>query len=380
MSEPVAHLYAHIPFCPAKCPYCAFVTHVGSLKLLEPYLAALVREAEGLARVRPGGPLRTVYFGGGTPSLMSPDQIRAVLAHLDRLFGLTSDCEVTLEAHPATVDPPTLQRFRAAGVTRLSTGGESLSPAELSHLGRKHTSERVLEVIDLARQAGYDSVNVDFMYGIPLQTLESWEETLQRALGAEPDHLSLYPLSIEPRTVFCRRWKERMLEVPGDDLVAEMYHLACRKLRAAGYYHYEVANWALPGHRSQHNLAYWYNRDFYAIGVGAHGYLRPYRTENVTQTRRYIDLVLSGACATADRVHVDPPTELAETIMLRLRLLEEGLDLADLRSRFGLDLADRRAGEIAELVASGLLQASESRLLLTEAAVPVANEVWQRFM
>jgi oxygen-independent coproporphyrinogen-3 oxidase len=311
---------------------------------------------------------------------MSPEQLGRLLASFDALFGLADNCEITVEAHPSTVNREKLEGFRSVGTTRLSTGAESLDSQELHALGRQHSAYRVLEVIELARRAGFSDVNVDLMYGVPSQTLESWNCTLHRILAAEPVHLSLYPLSIEPRTVYARRWKQHTLQVPDDDMVASMYHLACHRLRDAGYEHYEVANWAQPGHRSRHNLAYWYNREFYAVGVGAHGYLKPYRRENVTQTRRYIDRVLAGSSPVQTHTLIDRETELSETVMLRLRLLQDGLDLTEIHDRFGVDLARRFADDLSELTAAGLVRLDDRRLLLEESAVPVANEVWQRLI
>ncbi len=376
---PPTHLYVHIPFCPSKCPYCAFVTHIGSLTLLEPYLDALHAEAARLARLRPGGALKTIYLGGGTPSLLSPAQLTSLLKYFEAIFGFDRGCEITIEAHPATVDRDKLRGFRAAGATRISFGGESLQPRELEHLGRTHGGERVVEVVAEARASGFESVNVDFMYGVPEQTVQSWGETLSKILRSEPDHLSLYPLSIEPRTVFSRLRDRNQLEIPDDDTVVEMYHLARDGLREAGFIHYEIANWARPGKESSHNLAYWRNREFYAVGAGAHGYLHPYRTENIPRTRRYIETVLDGGSACAERITIDSSLEFNETVMLRLRLLTEGLDLIEIGERFGIDLGERFSDDIRLLTGAGLMRAEGGRLFLEETAVPVANEIWARF-
>lgn len=380
LEPPVTSLYVHIPFCPVKCEYCAFVTHVGSLRLMEPYLKALTREAEELAHTWPGGPLDTIYFGGGTPSMVPPDKLEDLIAEIRQLFGLSRGCEITLEAHPETVDFEGLGAFRRAGVTRLSVGGESLNATELRRLRRRHTGERVVEVLQEARSAGFENVNIDLMYGIPGQTLASWNDTLDRLLTAGPDHLSLYPLSIEPRTVFWRKQKQHALPLPDDDDVAAMYRLACRRLAETGYEHYEVANWARAGRRCRHNLAYWYNREFYAVGVGAHGYLRPHRTENVRQTRRYIDRVLAGESPVEESNFIDAQTEFSETLMLRLRLLQDGLDPSEMERRFGIDIWFWFGREISELTEAGLIDATIDRIALREDAVPVGNEVWQRFV
>jgi len=311
---------------------------------------------------------------------MTPDQLAGLLSHVDARFGLERDCEVTLEAHPGTVDPVALRGFRQVGATRLSVGGESLDDTELRHLGREHGWRRVVAVVEEARSAGFQAVNVDLMYGIPGQTLDSWDSTVRRLIDAGPDHLSLYPLSIEPRTVFARKRRKNLLPVPEDDAVVAMYHLACERLRIAGYEHYEVANWSRPGKRCLHNLAYWYNREFYAAGVGAHGYLRPYRTENLTQTGRYIETVLGGASPVKDRILLDRPSEFNETVTLRLRLLRDGLELGEVQERFGIDLRKRFAADLSDLLGAGLIRLNGNRLTLAEEAVPVANEIWQRFM
>jgi oxygen-independent coproporphyrinogen III oxidase len=376
----VTSLYAHIPFCSKKCEYCAFVTHVGSLKLMTPYLAALSREAEHLAIERPGGPLTTLYFGGGTPSLMTPHQLSSLLSQIDRLFAIEPLCEITLEAHPDTLNLQTLKDFRSAGVTRISFGAESLEPAELQSLGRLHKPEQVINLITQAQEVGFEAVSVDLMYGIPGQTIESWTRTLQIILPVGPEHLSLYPLSIEPKTVFAKKWRENLLSVPEDESVVAMYGLACEMLSSAGYEHYEVANWSLPHKHCLHNLSYWNNHEFYAIGVGAHGYLKPYRTENPRRTARYIRGWLEGKPPEQVKVYVNETAELTETVMLRLRLLQEGLSLSEVRQVFGVDIASTFARDLDELAQMGLIKLTENRLVLEEAAVSVANEIWSRFV
>lgn len=373
-------LYIHIPFCPAKCPYCAFVTHIGSLKLVEPYLRALAVEAERASLGRPRVPLETVYLGGGTPSMLTPGQLDQLLTQIARIFGIAPDAEITLEAHPGTVDPAKLAGFRAAGATRISFGGESLRPDELLSLGRTHARSRVLDAVAEARAEGFDAINVDLMYGVPGQTLESWDATLTDVLGTAPDHLSLYPLSIEPRTVFARLRNRNQLELPADETVVDMYSLACGRLGDAGYRHYEIANWALTGHQSRHNLAYWRNLDFHAIGVGAHGYLRPSRFENLTQTSRYIETVLAGRSPRRVEYHTDATLEASDTIMLGLRLLLEGLDTREINRRYGINLLDRFASDIETLTNANLMRLNGDRLYLSETAVPVANEIWARFI
>jgi oxygen-independent coproporphyrinogen III oxidase len=374
------YLYVHVPFCPAKCEYCAFVTHIGSLKLVPSYVQALCVEADLRALAHDGTTLDTVYFGGGTPSMLTPAQVAQLLCHFDSRFGLASGCEVTLECHPSTITLEILRGFRGAGVTRVSFGGESLNRTELQALGRRHGSTDVLGAIETARGAGFEDIAVDFMYGIPKQSLHSWDATLRGAVDAGVGHLSLYPLSVEPDTVFARRRRKGQLVLPSDDTVVDMYALACDLLRDSGFEHYEVANWARPSHRCRHNCAYWRNAEFYAIGTGAHGYIHPFRTENVPHTKRYIDTVLRGADPVVHREPIDARTRGSETMMLGLRLLTDGPDLAAAESHLGHHPLDLFAPAVDRLHARGLVEVGANSLTLREDAVPIANEVWEHFL
>jgi oxygen-independent coproporphyrinogen-3 oxidase len=376
--DPVRHLYIHIPFCPAKCSYCAFATHIGSLKLAPAYLRALDLE---MARVAASGrtdSLETVYFGGGTPSMLSATQIAGILATVSSNFCLSPSAEVTLEAHPATVDERKLKEVRAAGVTRISFGAESFDDQLLAAIGRTHSASDVRRVVPQAREAGFESIALDLIYGLPGHTPRSWEHSLRSAIESGVDHLSLYPLSVEPKTVLAHRQKRGRLSLPPDDSVVEMYQHACQALRDAGYEHYEVASWCRPGWRCRHNLANWLGRQYYGVGVAAHAYLRPFRTENVTSVSRYLRRLADGASPVVHAEHIGRATEVVEAVMLGLRLLTDGLDLVAIRERFGVDIAAKMRPEIEELSDAGLIVADGSSIRLCESAVPVGNDVWAR--
>jgi oxygen-independent coproporphyrinogen-3 oxidase len=322
------------------------------------------------------GPLHTFYLGGGTPSMLSADQIAAIVQAAGRHLGFERGAELTMEAHPDTVSMSSLGEFRAAGLNRLSIGAESLDPAVLALAGRGHSVQRVAEVVSMAREVGFGNVSLDLMYGLPGQGLKSWLTTLDRLMDMQPDHVSLYPLSVEPGTVFARR--ERELPLPEDETVVEMYHVACRTLSEAGFEHYEVANWARPGRRSRHNLAYWRSCAFGAVGVGAHGYLHGRRYENMRGVKRYIEAIEAGREVSVSSEQIDPGTALDDYLMLGLRLLTDGIDLLDLEARFGrgvtgpvLQAASRFPRE---------LHVGGGRIVLREEAVPIANEVWQAFI
>ncbi|HLJ68049.1 MAG TPA: radical SAM family heme chaperone HemW, partial [Chloroflexota bacterium] len=326
------------------------------------------------------GPLDTVYLGGGTPSLLAPADVGRLLDTAGRHFGLSAGSEITLEAHPTTVTMRRLEGYHARGVTRISFGAESLQPTELAALGRNYTPKLALHALELARRCGYRSIAVDLMYGLPGQTLNSWEATLRAALGAQVHHLSLYPLSVEPRTVLARAERQGRLVLPEEEAIVDMYHSACRLLRDAGFEHYELSNWALPGHRCRHNLACWRDAQYYGVGVGAHGYLHPVRTENISNLKRYLEAIEAGASAVGSREVLDEDASFTERVLLGMRLLADGLPLNDLETRPGHSDPAGLQSEITALASSGLVKVERGRMWLSEDAVPVANDIWARLL
>jgi oxygen-independent coproporphyrinogen-3 oxidase len=375
-----ASLYLHIPFCPSKCPYCDFVSYVGGTALIEPYVAALCAEITRVGQQYATGPLNTVYLGGGTPSLLTPAQIDRILCAVDQAFGIAANAELSMEANPGTVDVANLAEYRSAGLNRISFGGQSMDDAELKRLGRQHSAIQVYEAFQAARAAGFDNVNLDFMYGTPGQTLASWQRTLEIACALAPEHLSLYPLTIEPHTEFARHYDRGLLGLPSDEEVVTMYYLACALLREHGYEHYEVANWSRPGRQCRHNLTYWRNEEFFAAGVGAHGYLRPVRFAHVRGTKRYIELILAGEEAIASREHVGLLDERFESVVMPLRLLREGFDTRIYRARFNERFEDRYGEVLTELEPYGFFEQEGPIIRLREEMVPVANEAWEHFL
>ena len=268
-------LYLHIPFCHTRCHYCDFNTYAGILPLREPYVRALLKEialAGELAQLPDGQSRRsrTIFFGGGTPSLLSVAQITRLLAACRRHFAIDAEAENTLEANPGTLSQEQLVGLRAAGRKRLSMGAQSFDDELLKTLGRIHTTEEITQAVQYARVAGFTSINLDFMFGLPGQTMRHWQETLDRALDLHPEHFSLYSLIIEEGTPF-HTWVHEGRITPGDeDLCADMYEYADERLLAAGYENYEISNWSLPGHQSRHNLTYWQNLPYLGMGAGAY--------------------------------------------------------------------------------------------------------------
>jgi putative oxygen-independent coproporphyrinogen III oxidase len=399
-------LYVHVPFCLSICPYCDFVVQAGRVAtesggLLERFQAALLVEL----RLRSGGVgsgsgprpvLDTIYLGGGTPSLLGPRRVAALLAAVDRELGVASGAEITIEVNPGPRDRGDLPGFVAAGVTRVSVGAQSLQPDELRRLGRRHAPSEVVETVRLARAAGAASVSLDLLYDVPGQTLRPWRATLDAALDLGPDHVSAYALTLDdpdaegltgptgdhlPLRPGARRWRTRAAGEQDPDRAAAMYRLADERLEGAGLRWYEVSNWARPGHRSRHNLAYWRRQPYLALGPGAHGFDGRRRWWNAARLDGYLRALLPED----DAALVLPPGG-HETVGARAALAERailGLRLSD-----GLDarVADglRRDPEIRRALAWGqeerLLGAHGGGLGLTMRGRLLADELFVRMV
>src|SRR6266851_6650321 len=317
-------LYLHIPFCHTRCHYCDFNTYAGILPLREPYVRALITEIElagKLAQLADGTPRRsrTIFFGGGTPSLLTVEQITRLLNACHKAFAVDELAEITLEANPGTLSREQLAGLRAAGVNRLSMGSQSFDAELLKTLGRIHSPKEITQAVRYARAAGFTSINVDFMFGLPGQTMRHWRETLDRALDMRPEHLSLYSLIVEEGTPFYT-WTHEGRIIPGDeDLCADMYEYADECLQAAGYANYEISNWSLPGHQSRHNLTYWHNLPYLGMGAGAYSSFRGRRFSDVRDPLEYIRLLQAGQWPEAESETIERTQAMSETAFLALR-------------------------------------------------------------
>jgi oxygen-independent coproporphyrinogen-3 oxidase len=377
-------LYLHIPFCHTRCHYCDFNTYAGILPLREPYVQALLIEIElagTLAQHINGQPrrARTIFFGGGTPSLLSIAQTTRLLNACRNAFAVDEGAEVTLEANPGTLSQEQLLGLRAAGVNRLSMGAQSFD-AELLHiLGRIHSPEEIRQALHNARAAGFTSINLDLMFGLPEQTMQHWRETLDQALDLRPEHLSLYSLIIEEGTPFYT-WTQEGRLIPGDeDLCADMYEYADERLQAAGYENYEISNWALPGHQCRHNLTYWHNLPYLGMGAGAHSCFGGRRFSNVLAPLEYIRLLRAQQHPEAESETVGRAQEMSETAFLGLRTAL-GIHLPTFEQRFGASFA-QFAGDRLHIVAeAGLLEQTHDWLHLTKRGRLLGNEVFLRLL
>ncbi len=352
--------------------------------LIDQYVTALIQEIE-IASASQFLPAHTVYFGGGTPSLLSAEQVAAILTTIRQHFELASNAEITLEANPGTVDLAKFEALHAAGINRLSIGMQSAHQSELSLFGRWHEFDGVVKAVENARAAGFNNLSLDLIYGIPNQTRAMWEATLQAALNLHPDHFSIYALILESGTEITRRIKYQELPMPDDDLAADMYDDTTDLLAAAGYVQYEISSWGRP---SAHNIQYWRNLPYLGLGAGAHGYVQRTRTVNAMRPEIYIQRMQNppmphtfpATPATIKQEFIDDATDMAETLFMGLRLLNEGVSFAAFQTRYGLDLRARFGPEIKKLITQNLLTIIDDHLLLTQQARLISNYVFRHFL
>ncbi|MSP11654.1 MAG: radical SAM family heme chaperone HemW [Chloroflexi bacterium] len=377
-------IYLHIPFCRRRCTYCDFTLYPGLLALRPDFIQALAREIY-LAREEITGPVETIFFGGGTPSLLSLADWQLILGTLLGHFDLVLGAEVTAEANPENLSLDYLLQLHAFGINRLSMGVQTFDDHLLHLLGRGHTATQAMEAFARARQSGFENLNLDLIYGLPGQTLAMWQLDLEIALDLQPEHISAYGLQVElhtPLEVMVRRGR---VPAPLPDLAADMYDYTCERLAQAGYQHYEISNWAKPGYESRHNLTYWRNQPYVGLGPGAHGYddhNRRYKIE--TRLRPYLASVQENRRPLAEVETLDLKTRVAETAFLGLRLLQEGVDLTGFENRFGLDFTVVYAEVLPRLQERGLIELVRTsgawRVRLTQRAYLVSNPVMAEFL
>ena len=357
------HLYVHLPFCRHKCGYCDFNAYARLDGLMQPYAEALERELGYAAERYSFGPLATVYFGGGTPSLMPARSIRRLLDRIRALFGLRGDAEITLEANPASTDPEKLAAWREAGVNRLSIGVQGFDPRALAVLERRTDGAQARRAVRQSREAGFANLSLDLIYAVPFQTAESWRSTLRQAIELEPEHLSCYCLAFEEGTPLHRRLEKGLLPAVEDDQQWELMEMCQSELTGAGFRRYEVSSWSRPGFESKHNQSYWQCRPVYGAGCGAHSYGRSAdssrRWWNVARPQDYI----SSAVFVDDGETLDSRKTAAEQIMLGLRTVD------------GLEAPAGFEAALADLAAAGLITRNGNLLRPTQRGLALHNQV-----
>jgi oxygen-independent coproporphyrinogen-3 oxidase len=375
-------LYLHIPFCLSKCGYCAFNSQeIGSTDLNN-YVDLLIAEMLLAKETAEGRRLDSIYFGGGTPSLLNGKQIGRLIEKISDLFRISPECEITLEANPGTVDQEKLAAFRNAGINRLSLGFQSFNDTFLKYLGRVHNSLQAKQAIKDARSAGFNNISIDLMHSLPSQNIREWRADLEQAIQLAPEHLSIYGLTVEEGTPFHLRYPYGSPERPDDDLSADMFELADDLLTAAGYEHYEIANYANPGYRSRHNSGYWHRDGYLGLGVGAHSFLKDgdgVRYSNVDNLKEYPEMLTSGCLPYIENQRLSRDEAMAEFVFLGLRLAD-GIDFRVFEKEFVRSFLDVYGTVTKGLIQAELLIQEQDSIRLTRRGMLLSNQVFNRFL
>lgn len=369
-----AGIYIHIPFCKSRCSYCDFATDIyRSSAFADRYVAALCREIEGF---QGSPPADTIYFGGGTPSLMKPEQIERILGAVRGSFEVTEDAEITMEMNPATVSLETLGNFRALGVNRASFGVQTFDDTALQMLARGHNAADARETFGLLRKAGFENISLDLIAGLPGQTIDDWQQNLDEAIALGPEHLSLYLLEIHDGTPLAEQVRSGRRPVPDDDTAAEMYEIMIDRLADAGYGQYEISNFCRAGRESRHNTKYWTLDPVFGFGVSAHSFDGEDRYANERDTAKYVNKIETNGDAEVTRERIN---RASEYIFLGLRL-KNGIDLAGYQNYFGLNLENKYRNSLDNLEEAGLINLADGKLKLTQRGMLFSNEVFAVFV
>jgi oxygen-independent coproporphyrinogen-3 oxidase len=377
-------LYIHIPFCSAICNYCNFNRGLFDAALKEQYVAALLREiaSQGdpsTALGAGGSAADTIYFGGGTPSLLEPSEIAAIISACRSALAVTADAEITMEANPETVTPERLEQFRAAGINRLSYGVQSFRDEELQRLSRLHSASRAAEAFAMARGAGFDNVSLDLMMWLPQQAIAQWLESVDALIALGPEHASLYILELYPNAPLREAMARSKWSLAPDDDAAEMYLEAMARLDAAGYEQYEISNVARAGRQSRHNLKYWTDGEWLGFGCGAHSTRLGVRWKNLSSTTEYIAAVASGGQLGVERRELSGREALEEALFTGLRLTR-GIDVNTVKARYKVDVWGIYGAELERFREAGLLIYDGRLLRLSRAGMLLANEIMSVFL
>lgn len=369
-------LYVHVPFCAAICNYCNFNRGLFDAGLKERYVAALIQE---IARAGDGSPADTIFFGGGTPSLLEPAEIGRIIEACHASFALAPGAEVTLEANPETVTLQRLAAFRDAGINRVSFGVQSFRDVELQRLSRLHSASRAVDAFGMARAAGFDNVSLDLMMWLPQQSVAEWLESVDALIALGPDHASLYLLEIYPNAPLRDAMARARWSLAPDDDAAEMYLQGMERLEGAGYGQYEISNVAKPGRESRHNLKYWMDGEWLGFGCGAHSTRNGVRWKNTSSTEDYIGAVTGGGHLAVDRRELSRQERLEDALFTGLRLTR-GIDLETIKARYGVDVWRRYGEELQPFVDERLVIYDGGRLRLTRAGMLLAHEIMTVFI
>jgi oxygen-independent coproporphyrinogen-3 oxidase len=374
-----AGIYLHIPFCASRCHYCNFATGGYESALAKRYVAALIQEIERAEVTAAMQNVDTIYFGGGTPTTLSIEQLSSILATCRQKFALAENAEITIEANPGTIDAEYFQGLRSIGFNRISFGVQSFDDGELKMIDRAHNADEAREAVRQARQAGFANISIDLIAGLPEQKMTTWQRNLQEAFALDTEHLSVYLLELYKDAPLLHRIERGELQAIDDELTVAMYYELVDEAARHGYEHYELSNWAKPGFASRHNLKYWTGDLYWAFGVSAAGYDGHSRWSNTRNIHEYLQRVENGESPVVERTELSEDNKQSEAIFLKLRL-QDGVNLRAHQSQFGVDVRARYADELARLHEAGLIELNNEQLKISRQGQVLANEVFAAFI
>lgn len=373
-------LYLHLPFCISKCPYCDFNSYqLKEDNQISSYISALYQEITTYSKKLKKSNIKTIYLGGGTPTILSGVQIYNILEFCKSKFTIDKDAEITIEANPGTLDGEKIKLLIESGINRLSLGAQSFNNLFLKKLGRIHNTQDIIDSYYLARKEGFNNINIDIMFALPDQTTEDLQITLKKAISLKPDHLSLYNLTIKPGTEYYKKYKKGKLKLPNEDEEFDMYNWAIKFLEESGFEHYEISNFARPYKRSMHNLIYWQNKPYLGIGAGAYSFIKGYRYMNYESPARYTKEMMSGKLPVDNGEKLSLRKRMIETIILGLRT-KDGVGYQKFKIRFKVDINNVFHKQISKLINLRLLQKDDFKIKLTKRGIFLANTVFREFV
>ena len=373
-----AGVYVHIPFCSSRCSYCDFATGLYQGELAERYVRGLGNEIQNSRYTCET--VDTIYFGGGTPSLLAPSQLERILAALYDKFTIAAETEITLEINPGSATPEKLRAFRSLGVNRASFGAQTFDDAELAKLGRSHNTADALRTFADLRDADFANVSFDLIAGLPGQTLDGWQRNIKQALDLDPEHLSFYLLEVHSGTPLAEHIRRGIQPVPDDDLASVMYEWMIEQAAAAGYEHYEISNLCRPGFHSRHNVKYWTAAPYYGFGCSAHSYDgHTRRWSNHRDVLQYLEMIERGVSSVVEEQQLSQTDVRAEALFLGMRLMQ-GVDLRRYRDSFGVDLRDEHREDLDRFCKAGLVEFDGDLIRLTRTGALLSNEVFAAFV
>ncbi len=377
-------IYLHIPFCRTMCSYCAFNTYTGIENIIPAFVDALAKEIRYTAKSNPRKAVGTIFFGGGTPTLLSSLQYESLFSALSDSFDILPDAEITLESNPDDLTVEYLQNLRNVGFNRISMGMQTANPAELKLFNREHSTQQVIDAVKNAQSVGFDNISMDLIFGAPHQTLETWRETLRQVIDLDIQNVSAYNLILEGNTPLKDAVDTGELPEPDDDLAADMYDLMTDMLAKANFEQYEISNWAKPGYESRHNIQYWYNAPYLGLGPGAHGFANGVRYIVMRSPQKYIDAMNASQStilpfpetpAVSKAIKVSREDDMQETILMGMRLTGEGISRKRFKTRFGEDIVKLKEEAIEKHIGYGLLEVTDDYIRLTKEGRFLSNAV-----